>query len=110
MTVLNPPFAARSSRSRSSACCCAAVSVFDEGQSMLATVAIQTPRISRAMAGGFGSGLTLGSLGETHDDERATATTASEANHRRINATPDVIEQNPVAASVGSLIFDFADS
>src|SRR5438067_7073252 len=56
MTMLNPFDAARSSRSLSSVRCESADSVLLDGQSMLATVAIHTPRASRVSVGGVVSG------------------------------------------------------
>src|SRR5262245_51434456 len=52
MMVLMPVAAARDSMSTNSALCCSAVRLLREGQSMLATVAIQSPRISRCKTGG----------------------------------------------------------
>src|SRR5262245_8518545 len=52
ITVLNPFDAARSRMSVSSVRCASALRLERDGQSMFATVATQTPRISRAIGGG----------------------------------------------------------
>ena len=75
MIVLIPVAAARFRMSTNSARCCSAVSVARVGQSMFATVATHTPRISRWISGADGSvgggGVTMPGLESEQAEARA---------------------------------------
>jgi hypothetical protein len=80
--VLNPAAVALSKMLTSSARCCSADKLDLDGQSMFATVATQSPRVSRWSAGGLVSGVMTGGFVMSFAREHAARRQLASA-HRR---------------------------